>query len=245
MSDKESICILITGMPYSGKSIPAGVLHHFGAHLGHFSLSPDSIYNRHDYFEHPQIVDMHSDITGTRSLSGMYDAISDIHDCKKSFSYDDITENAVEVIVDAIIKNRIRKRLPNKVWGLKDPRLCLPEIAQSFHSIASQFSNVKLIVCERKHRDVIRCNYSAMMNSKMEVTFNDVVEYVRRWQTLVDNLYYSFSCPKMKIYFEDFSNEDFSKFHIKRLSQFVGLPITESAKLFLEKRREYIENNGN
>ena len=240
MSDKESICILITGMPYSGKSIPAGVLHHFGAHLGHFSLSPDSIYNRHDYFEHPQIVDMHSDITGTRSLSGMYDAISDIHDCKKSFSYDDITENAVGVIVDAIVKNRIRKRLPNKVWGLKDPRLCLPEIMQSFCNIASQFSNIKLVVCERSYRDVIRCNYSAMMNSKMEVTFNDVVEYVRRWQNLVDNLYSEFAYPKMKIYFREFS-----KFHIKRLSQFVDLPITENAELFLEKRKEYVENNGN
>ena len=234
----KSTCTFITGVPYSGKSIPAGVLHHLGVYMGEFKFTPDPIYNRHDYYESAFMADMNGAITGTRSLPGAIETIYKIFNNEFQYDYDYIGKNSLKLV----FSEYMRRGKYN--WGIKDPRLCLPNLLPSLIDIVREFSDVQLIICERDFDEILQCNIDEMAGHNMpkKYTYDYLYGYVTGWKYLSDGIYNNFSGNKMKIDFRE--PIDNYKLFVKKMADFVQLPVNRNAEIFLEKRLENI-NNGN
>lgn len=228
----DKTCILITGVSYSGKSIPAGVLHHLGIHMGDFRLTPDPIYNRHDYYENIGIVDRHGDMTKTRNLPGNIQTIYDVCERNFRYSYNDIGKKTMRFIIETIA-SRYRH------WGLKDPRLCIPNLFSDFADIAQEYSIVKLIICERDFDEILQCNIDEMDGHKMpdKYTCSYLSEYVKYFKYLADQVWENFDGEKIKVEFNE-SIDSPDKF-LQKICNFANVEETYNAKLFLEKRLEH------
>ena len=231
-------CIIVTGIPYSGKSIPAGILHHLGVFMGSFNLEPDSIYNRHDYYEHPQLVNINADITGSRDVIGMINTVKKISDGSVRFSYPEYRS----VVINAMAESA--SEVGYETIGFKDPRLSFPNLLYQLTCIVRQhYPKIKLIVCKRDTESIFR---TMMQNETVINHFSrtEVRKYLWQWEGLLSDVYHDFSGEKIRVRFDDFMN--FPDELLYLLSGFSGLSITDSAKIFIQKRnRFFIERNNN
>jgi len=232
----DSTCTLVTGVSYSGKSIPAGVLHHLGIHMGDFYLAPDPVYNRHDYYENIGIVDRHGDITGTRSLPGNIQVIHDVIEENSQYYYSDVGKNTFEAICGMI-------SIKHKFWGLKDPRLCIPNLFPEFVKVAKEFATVRLIICERDFHEILQCNIDDMAghNQPKKYSYEYLFDYVTYFKYLSDEVWKNFDGEKIKVEFRE-SIDDPDKF-LQKICNFAGVEATDNARLFLEKRLENMDDN--
>jgi len=222
-----STCILVTGVPYSGKSIIAGTLHHLGVFMGTFRRDPE-IYNRGDIYEDKTLVNLNTSATNAYTDNHM---LSAAHAClnNASFTYNDIFETNIA----SVAKHRSEKF---NIWGFKDPRLLFPNLMVEFLEIVSGHSTIKLICSVRKLEDIAKC-YS-MCKDDQEYVKNAIYYFSGRNHAIFDQA----NLEKMKIGFDAPLRrpEEF----VQSMADFAEMPVTENALAFVQGRNRRAEKDG-
>ena len=223
-----SNCILVTGSPYSGKSILAGTLHHLGIYMGTFE-HPPKIYSRKDIYEDKALVQYNSIATNSLTDNAMIDTALKCLD-NTTYSYDRTRKNDVE--------NAIKKLSENyDVWGYKDPRFLFPNIWDNFIKIAKQYSDIKLIVSNRGLEDIVKC----YERHKEDYRLTKIAVYYFLLRTQF--IFQQFNGHKMIVGFDTPLNRP--KEFVQSIADFAEVPIAENAMLFVNGRNERAKKDGN
>lgn len=119
-----SRCCVVLGVPRSGTSLVAGILHTLGIDMGEGYLQPADANNPAGYFEDLRIQRLNKQITGIRYGHAQPPDIS----AEQKLAYRDLAAEC--------------QRKP--LWGMKDPRLCF-----TLHWITPYLKDARLVIVRR------------------------------------------------------------------------------------------------
>ena len=125
-----STCVMLMGVPRSGTSCVAGVLHRLGVDMGAGHFQPDDWANPRGYYE-----DMRWRLA-TQRITG------------KGYSLKASQIESVGAGQRRIWRNLARQCAQNRLWGMKDPWLCF--VARFIWPILeSEGAEVRMVVTQR------------------------------------------------------------------------------------------------
>ena len=129
-------------------------------------------------------------------------------------------------------------------WGVKSPRLCLPNLFNSFASIASEFvDEVKLIMCDRDFEGILQCHLDEISGYSKPHKYTDeyIFDYITYWYDLSSKVYKRFNGEKLMVQFDDAAINP--SYFLMLLSEFTGLALTDDARDFIYRRIESLNGN--
>lgn len=189
-------CIVVVGCYRSGTSAIAGALARLGVHMGD-NFDPPNSNNMSGYWEDLEFKNLH-----------------------KKFEDDD---NHSNITIEYL--NLIQKREKKyKIWGVKDPLLCV-----NFIRLISNVTNgYKIIVCRRKLEDIALSMSKALNEKKYPLRFLPLAEhYVKTMNKQLNE--YGGSFLEMD-HDETIKNPSF---HINRIANFIGVKSQKKAVDFI------------
>jgi hypothetical protein len=240
-------CIIVTGVPYSGKAIIAGVLHHLGIYMGEYSIRGKEnffFYGPYDGYEDAYFIDFHLKVTGTRHDHDILSKIRMCADDNKIFTYHVAEPNSADekenVLYEAIVTGldfteaRIISNCETyPIWGLQEPRLCIPQLFHDFVGIVEQYAEPMLVVADRSLVD------SAKSYDLDDINY--VLESLVVYQSVRNEIFYGFEGKKKMVSFDDTVFEPIEV--VNNLAEFAEVEPTESAYGFLLERKQFLINN--
>ena len=120
----NSRCVIVLGIPRSGTSLVAGILHTLGVDMDEGYLQPADANNKYGYFESLRWQALHKRITGIRYGTSQPNDIGG----EQRLAYKELADEC--------------QRKP--LWGMKCPRLCF-----TLHWITPYLSDARLVIVRR------------------------------------------------------------------------------------------------
>ena len=152
-----SNCFLVMGLPRSGTSMVAGVLHNLGVWMGE-EFVPHESANENGFFENLVLVRYHSTATQTNTFDQIIDVWDKVQTGEK-YHLVSGQRSMYEFEIDNYDNNYLN-------WGFKDPRLCIPNLMENFISAAKKRHDIKIIFVSRHPSSVVKSLMSVMRSEK-------------------------------------------------------------------------------
>lgn len=203
-----STCILVMGIPRSGTSAVAGVLHRLGVPMGKNLVPANATINPAGFFEDNDFVSLHGSVTGL-----------DVGHWKRLAQVEPVLPGKLLARYAALIESRNQA---HELWGLKDMRVC--HFMRQFVNLAD---NIKVV-------EVVRCPVSVIRSMRaypgIDLTLEEALQIYSDWAGLV-TLALETICgagtAMARIRYEALVTEP--EHMVDQIAAFVGLPPTEAA----------------
>lgn len=172
-----SRCCVVLGVPRSGTSLVAGILHTLGIDMGEGYLQPADANNPAGYFEDLRIQRLNKQITGIRYGTGQPPDI----DAEKKMAYRDLAAEC--------------QRRP--LWGMKDPRLCF-----TLHWVTPYLKDARLIVVRRDLKASAESMVLHSINSykgELRMEYDQAAALIETWHEAMEWQAAEFDGPKMSV----------------------------------------------
>lgn len=204
--------VFVTGVPRSGTSAVAGVLHRLGVWMG--DIFPDTdARNSKGYYEYVPLTRLHAaalNDTDAERLPGITPRMI------KGHSYH----------LDKIEYRAILKRINRPLWGIKDPRLIFPNLLDD---LVSMTGPCKLIYTRRS------ATASAESWCKMMVIARGPARrFIADCRVLLDRTVAGFTDDKLEVDYNRLVDEPEAA--VKEIAGFVGVAANGEAVGFVDKR---------
>jgi hypothetical protein len=193
-------CVVVLGCFRSGTSAVAGILNHLGVFMGK-KFDPPTANNKSGYWEDIEFKKFHS----------KFDLGEHNDDSTLVMSYIDL------------IRSREKE---HKLWGLKDPLLCvhLPRL------VVNLMTDCKLVVCRRPVQEIAESMGRALKQNNL-LRFLPLAEY---YVEKMNHNIAEYRGPMIEMDHENTLNNP--EFHINRLCNFLSVSPKKEAL-------EYIKNH--
>lgn len=191
-----SRCILVMGVPRSGTSAVAGVLHHLGVNMGEGHLQPGNEWNPRGYYEDLRWQKANKRITGQRYGTNQPPAIGD-----------SLLEQYERLIVAC-------EQSP--LWGIKDPRLCFT--ASFFWPL---LDDPRMVVVHRAPSasiESLMAHSQGNYEGQYAMTKEEAAAIQDEWQQALTDTLFGFSGPKTLVHYEELI--DYPRRIVKHLAEF-------------------------
>jgi len=209
------ICVMVAGVPRSGTSCLAGVLHRLGVRMGPF-INTDSEANRMGYHEHLGLVTFHSNWTG-QNVREEWDPAN----ITRLVKMDEETREAYQ----DVIKESEEWVGPGSLWGFKDLRI--------YHFI-NEF--VKLTRSELMVVDVIRNTEATIASIANYPGFKgDPKKTFEAWHMMKQialNVLTNYGAPRLVIAYEALLSNPGRQ--VQYIANFLGVKMNEAAIEFID-----------
>lgn len=207
--------IVVTGIPRSGTSAVAGVLHKLGCHMGDH-LNPGAALNPSGFFEDMEFIELHAQT----EFIGV--GANHWFDIPKVVPLD--FRNAYR----AMILSRSNSR---PVWGVKDLR-----ILHTLDQFLDEASDVKVVEVWRSPSAVID-SFDRYLGGRR--TLRDLVDAYSNWLTLLLSTWPELSkrgVPCLPIYYEELIGNP--RMIVARIADYVNLEVNDAAIAHINARVE-------
>lgn len=147
MLDREqmSTAIVVTGLPRSGTSAVAGILHRLDVPLGkHFTEADDT--NKKGFYEDIRFANINALMTRTANFTDWMVAIDKVANEGAMFNIVDMPRQISTYAYVGLIMAQCTKY---QVWGVKDPRFILPYVLEDFLKSTLSIVRVGVIHVQR------------------------------------------------------------------------------------------------
>lgn len=209
-------CVIVVGLPRSGTSATAGVIHKLGVDMGDDLMPPSPLYNPKGFYEDLDFTRIHDALLMGRHRDPDITAKTDDPELWKSYT------------------EMIRSRCWNKtLWGVKDPKTCF--LLPQFLDRLPTFYPATIVLVNRPFDKVVR-SYSKLWGG---MTLDQALLRVSRYQYAMFMNIEEVRTHKnvYKIHTVDYDEmTEQPRASIKKLAQALNLPFTESAVQFFDSR---------
>ena len=197
-----SRCLMVLGVPRSGSSCVAGVLHKLGVDMGAGHFQPDDWANPKGYFEDMRWRLATQRITG-RGYSLQAAEVARIGQKQKT-----------------LYRNLARQCARSRLWGMKDPWLCF--MAQFIWPILEQQGvDVRLIVTSRKREASI-----ASVQKHLNRSYHgkgDAEHIIEAWQAGLERQLGEWNSSAYFVDYDDLTNNPREVVHELASFSFAGI----------------------
>jgi hypothetical protein len=208
-------CIVVLGIPRSGTSAAAGVLHNMGVDMGSGHLQPGNQFNEKGYYEDLRWQALNKKVTGSR------------YDLK-----DDISDEVRQEYERLAIKYSVKP-----LWGMKDPRLCV-----TLKYILPYLWEVKIVTVLRPLEQSVASlvNHSTKeYGGKYKMSTDSALKLLVAWYDKLQQTLDTVKCPTLYLQYRDLVQ--IPEITIGKLADFCFqdtnlVPSTQSALSFMEPR---------
>jgi len=179
----SSTCVLVLGVPRSGTSCVAGVLHQLGCDMGAGHFQPTDKFNPKGYFEDLRWRYANQRITG------------------KGYSLRAANVAHIGTVQKKTYRALARKRKDTPLWGIKDPWLCF--LGQFIWPILLQEGfKVQIVVTQRERKASI-----ASVQKHLQTTYKGRYKYdakhiIDTWQAGLDRQLLAWEGPSYTVQYE-------------------------------------------
>jgi len=217
-----SRCVMVLGVPRSGTSAVAGVLHALGVNMGTGHLQKGNEWNERGYVEDLRWQRLNKRITGERYGHNQPAAIGDA-----------LLEQYQRLIEDCS---------QSPLWGIKDPRLCFT--AQFFWRYLDDARIVAV------HRGASASAESLIQHSqgnyggKFAMTLEQAMDLRDLWAEAMEERLRRFWGPVLRIQYEHLLGEPAKGVGVLAQFAFDGLPLVPNLKAgrqFLDPRLKHYD----
>ena len=177
-------CVMILGVPRSGTSAVAGVLHHLGIDMGNGHLQNGNRWNPRGYFEDLRWQKLNKQITGPRYGHRQPATVSERQDAQ------------YKALADLCNVNWL--------WGMKDPRLCF-----TAQFIWPHLKDVRIVAVMR---NPLSAAMSLMKHShenyggEDRMTIDQAIELRDIWAGAMEDRLTEFQGPVLRVFYEELVN---------------------------------------
>lgn len=212
-------CIIVLGLPRSGTSLVAGVLHHLGVFMGEKFTTPD-FWNPRGYSENLEITGPLANATGSTMTDGvLYVAASGQTFCLPQGVLAEITRRMRDI------------EAKHEIWGFKDPRLLFPGILDDL--LGSIESKLKFIVTVRQ-RSRIKASIEAKLRYLLDGKASGLPVDAAIDQLAMRLVDIMAGLPSSPLVVRFDSLIDSPEAEVKRIADFVNLKVTREVLEFPE-----------
>ena len=222
---------IVTGLPRSGTSAIAGVLHNLGINMLPKNNIRRDQYNSKGYFENIAVVNVNITTTDSRTFKTF---VSAMDKSNKGHSFKLPTELAYTQCINQMI-------LTNSVFGVKDPRFVLPGLLEGFINTLKDHidrENIKIILTKRNITSTIKSLKSIRDNDFSSYSDNDLFTILsERWlntlDMIEDDLGFFVCGGNLGIFGYSELVED-PEYTVSEIARFCDVPVTQAALDFVD-----------
>lgn len=222
MIDNNRYCYIVTGLPRSGTSATAGVLHHLGIPMLRDSSVRKDRYNKNGYYENLHVINKNVMITGTRTFSQMIKAINNVNLGHKY----DVDISLYERPILGMMKD-------NTIFGFKDPRFCFPDLLVTFIYKLYEYiprSNIRIFLTYRNPKSIAS---SLLTLTDLDIEKRELEESLYQFYRRTFNMVRKTELDYHVVSYESLINN--TNATVNRLARHCNVPVTQSAISFIDK----------
>lgn len=210
-----SKCILVLGLPRSGTSMIAGILHHLGVFMGN-QLTPADKRNPNGFFENLHFINFHARATSTMTFTDIVNTWKRVQNGETfplNKDVDEARRSAVRESYKAIISITAQG---HEYWGIKDPRLIIPNLLDDFFVFAEGIvDDVRIIYIKRNSESIAK---SLLSVTDKKYTLDELREIVVWTQDHIKKRLTNLNVPRMYFEYERVLKE--KEKHVNRIMHF-------------------------
>ena len=216
---------IVTGLPRSGTSLVAGILHNLGVDmLNGQSVRQDS-RNPTGYFEQMQVVNINANLTNSKSFVGVLE------------SADKINSGHVFDVIPDVYNNTLHNMFEkdSNLIGTKDPRFCFHQLLSAFLTAVQVYISLENVKVLLAYRDIFSIAKSMMsvdekvVESNLDIPSVLLQTYVDTIRLLIDE-----SCDYKLISYERLVF--FPRDSVQQIADFCDVPITPQAISLVDQK---------
>lgn len=162
-----SRCILVMGIPRSGSSCVAGVLHKLGVNMGAGHFQPRDKFNPRGYFEDLRWRMLTQQLTG------------------RGYSLKAASLKSVPKGIRQKYHWLARECSRNPLWGIKDPWFCFVPGRAAWNQIRAVGTEVYMVVVNRD-LDASRCSVARHLRTSYKGQYRGAKRIVETWKAAMD-----------------------------------------------------------
>jgi len=229
VTNSEEKVYIITGLPRSGTSVVAGIVQRLGIpmNLPEHRLRQDG-HNATGYHENLAFVNPAVAATNTRSFLQILDAMN------KTNSNHSFLLDGNKLYTQAVA----RMFTAYDIWGVKDPRFCIPELLTELIYVLEEFTareNIKVVLTARNMKSVANSLIDVIRKiDEIELVFDGVYNTIlKSYGNLVDMII-SHNLDFHVINYDNLVVSPVSEIH--EISEFCGVKTTQKAIDFVDQK---------